>query len=60
MSIAAISPRTAHVLMRIRWLAWGAIAALMAVHLAALGTPAPHDDAVPNADIVAASGPALG
>ena len=34
MSIAAISLTTARWFSRIRWLAWGAVVALLAVHLA--------------------------
>jgi len=33
MSLATIAPETARLLQRVRWLAWGAIAALLALHL---------------------------
>ena len=40
MSLATIAPETAQLLQRVRWLAWGAIAALLALHLvAALSQP---------------------
>ena len=60
MSIAVISPRSARVLMRVRWLAWGAIVALMATHLAASLAPSPPFHAVPAADIAAAAGSVFG
>lgn len=41
MSPATLSDRKAQLLLRIRWLAWGAIAALLAAHLAvAVAQPA--------------------
>lgn len=41
MTPTTLSARKAHLLLRIRWLAWGAIAALLAAHLAvAVAQPA--------------------
>lgn len=46
--------------MRVRWLAWGAIVALMATHLAASLKPSPPFHAVQAADIAAAPGSVFG
>jgi hypothetical protein len=35
MILATIAPDTARLLQRVRWLAWGAIAAVLAIHFAA-------------------------
>jgi hypothetical protein len=60
MSIATISPRTALWLTRIRWLAWGALAALAGLHASARLT-SPEQPAIMPLDAAAAhSGPACG
>ena len=62
MSIAAISPSTALWLTRIRWLAWGAVAALLAVHLAlaAASPPAPAPAALQLDHVAAHAGGTCG
>lgn len=60
MSIAAISPHTARILLRIRWLAWGAIAALLVVHAFAAANAPPEAATLPTAKVAADPGEACG
>lgn len=46
MTPTTLSDRKAHLLLRIRWLAWGAIAALLAIH--ASNAVVPRDDPDPR------------
>ncbi len=60
MSIAAISPHTARILLRIRWLAWGAIAALLVAHAFAAANVPSEPVSLPIAKVAAGPGEACG
>ena len=60
MSIAAISLHTARLLLRIRWLAWGAIAALLVAHGYAAVTTARDAEAMTLTKVAARPGAACG
>ncbi|MEN7536250.1 hypothetical protein [Aurantiacibacter flavus] len=60
MSVAAICPYTARILLRIRWLAWGAIFALMAMQLAPHLAGPSQTQTAPASDFVAGRMSVLG